>query len=120
MKLLPLIENIVDTKTKNDLTAKYNNLLNDYIELRDEILFHNNFDEIVSLINSLNSKFYLKVFIHNNNLLVTRKENSTLTTYYLPSSSKSFISLLNSFLLGFNSSRDYLTLKRIITLLNIR
>lgn len=40
MKLLPLIENIVDTKTKNDLTAKYNNLLNDYKELRNEILFH--------------------------------------------------------------------------------
>ena len=111
MKLLPLIENIVDTKTKNDLTDKYNNLLNDYKELRNEI---------VSLINSLNSKFYLKAFIHNNNLMVTHKESSTLTTYYLPSSSKSFISLLNSFLLGFNSSRDYLTLKRIITLLNIR
>lgn len=119
MKLLPLIENIVDTKTKNDLIVKYNNLLNDYKELRNEILFHNNSDEIVSLINSLNSKFYLKAFIHNNNLIVTHKENSTLITYYLPSSSKSFINLLNSFLLGFNSSRDYLTLKRIITLLNI-
>ena len=58
MKLLPLIENIDDTKIKNHLTVKYNNLLNDYIELRDEILFHNNSDEIVSLINSLNSKFY--------------------------------------------------------------
>ena len=52
--------------------------------------------------------------------MVTHKESSTLTTYYLPSSSKSFIDLLNSFLLGFNSSKDYLTLKRIITLLNIR
>ena len=40
MKLLPLIENIVDTKTKNDLTAKYNNLLNDYKELRNEIDKH--------------------------------------------------------------------------------
>ena len=119
MKLLPLIENIDDTKIKNHLTDKYNNLLNDYIELRDEILFYNNSDKLVSLINSLNSKFNLKAFIHNNNLLVTHKEKFNVTTYYLPSSSKSFINLLNSFLLGFNSSRDYLTLKRIITLLNI-
>ena len=120
MKLLPLIENIVDTKTKNDLTSKYNNLLNDYIELRDEILFYNNSDKLVSLINSLNSKFYLKAFIRNNNLMVTHKESSTLTTYYLPSSSKSFVNLLNSFLLEFNSSKDYLVLKQIITLLNVR
>ena len=50
MKLLPLIENIDDTKIKNHLTDKYNNLLNDYIELRDEILFYNNSDKLVSLI----------------------------------------------------------------------
>ena len=120
MKLLPLIENIDDTKIKNHLTDKYNNLLNDYIELRDEILFYNNSDKLVSLINSLNSKFYLKAFIRNDNLFITHKEKSNVTTYYLPSSSKSFVNLLNSFLLEFNSSKDYLALKEIITLLNIR
>ena len=120
MKLLPLIENIDDTKIKNHLTDKYNNLLNDYIELRDEILFYNNSDKLVSLINSLNSKFNLKAFIHNNNLHITHKEKFNVTTYYLPSSSKSFVNLLNSFLLKFNSSKDYLALKEIITLLNTR
>lgn len=120
MKLQPLIQNIPNIEIQNQLNEKYLNLVTQYQELKSEILFYNNYNaEIISLINSLNSKYNLTAVVYNNKLIVNHNKKRETISYYLPKSNKNLITLLNSFLFVYTRYSDYLKIKKLIELLSI-
>ena len=120
MKLQPLIQNIPNIEIQNQLNEKYLNLVTQYQELKSEILFYNNYNaEIISLINSLNSKYNLTAVVYNNKLIVNHNKKRETISYYLPKSNKNLIKLLNSFLFVYTRYSDYLKIKKLIELLSI-